>query len=213
MAKDNNRFNLDKSSDRKFDLSKGGKRKFDLSKDSDEDVVVNATPEPAKPENPANTSTETSQSNGGKKWPFIIGALVVIALLIWWLIPSNSGKPAPVPAEDSVEAVASQDSTADEEDSIADTAVSVPQEEATSDAETSQTQPAAEQPSVNQTATSASQSVSTSSSNVALSDVETEAQKVIRGVYGVGLERKAKLGSKYSEIQKRVNQLKREGAF
>lgn len=44
-------------------------------------------------------------------------------------------------------------------------------------------------------------------------DVETEALKVIRGDYGVGQERKDKLGEKYQPIQNRVNELKREGLF
>lgn len=44
-------------------------------------------------------------------------------------------------------------------------------------------------------------------------DVEAEAMKVIRGDYGVGQERKDKLGSKYQTIQSRVNELKREGFF
>lgn len=44
-------------------------------------------------------------------------------------------------------------------------------------------------------------------------DVETEALKVIRGDYGIGQERKDKLGEKYQTIQTRVNELKREGLF
>lgn len=49
-------------------------------------------------------------------------------------------------------------------------------------------------------------------SNVS-NDVEAEAMKVIRGDYGIGQERKDKLGSKYQTIQSRVNELKREGIF
>lgn len=44
-------------------------------------------------------------------------------------------------------------------------------------------------------------------------DVEAEAMKVIRGDYGIGQERKNKLGVKYQTIQARVNELKREGVF
>ncbi len=44
-------------------------------------------------------------------------------------------------------------------------------------------------------------------------NVEAEAMKVIRGDYGVGQERKDKLGEKYQPIQNRVNELKREGVF
>ena len=42
---------------------------------------------------------------------------------------------------------------------------------------------------------------------------DVEAMKVIRGDYGIGQERKDKLGSKYQTIQSRVNELKREGIF
>jgi len=37
--------------------------------------------------------------------------------------------------------------------------------------------------------------------------------KVIRGEYGIGQERKDKLGAKYQPIKNRVNELKREGVF
>ena len=50
------------------------------------------------------------------------------------------------------------------------------------------------------------------SANVS-NDVEAEAMKVIRGDYGIGQERKDKLGPKYQTIQSRVNELKREGIF
>lgn len=45
------------------------------------------------------------------------------------------------------------------------------------------------------------------------SDIEQEAMKVIRGDYGNIPERREKLGSRYQEIQDRVNQLKKEGVF
>lgn len=47
----------------------------------------------------------------------------------------------------------------------------------------------------------------------AVSNVETEALKVIRGDYGNNPERRRNLGSNYQSIQERVNELKRQGAF
>lgn len=47
----------------------------------------------------------------------------------------------------------------------------------------------------------------------AVSNVETEALKVIRGEYGNNPERRRNLGSNYQSIQSRVNELKREGIF
>ena len=44
-------------------------------------------------------------------------------------------------------------------------------------------------------------------------DVEAEALKTIRGDYGNNPQRKELLGDKYQRIQKRVNELKREGVF
>ena len=55
--------------------------------------------------------------------------------------------------------------------------------------------------------------VNTSVTNNVSNDVEAEAMKVIRGDYGVGQERKNKLGEKYQTIQNRVNELKHEGVF
>lgn len=44
-------------------------------------------------------------------------------------------------------------------------------------------------------------------------NIEQEAMNVIRGDYGNLPERRERLGSKYPEIQNRVNQLKKEGVF
>lgn len=44
-------------------------------------------------------------------------------------------------------------------------------------------------------------------------NIEQEALNVIRGDYGNVPERRERLGSKYQEIQNRVNQLKKEGVF
>lgn len=63
-------------------------------------------------------------------------------------------------------------------------------------------------PEVSQTSNSTSGTSSTISD-----DVEAVALSVIRGTYGNGQERINSLGSQYKEIQKRVNELKRQGAF
>lgn len=44
-------------------------------------------------------------------------------------------------------------------------------------------------------------------------NIEQEALNVIRGEYGVFPERREILGSKYQEIQNRVNKLKKQGVF
>lgn len=212
MAQDkNNRFNLNKSSDRKFDLSKDTKRKFDLSKDTDEEVVA-APATNTTSESPASPTQSTEPNSGGnKKWLWVVIALAVIALLVWLLKPSN--KPSEVSTQDSVEAVASPDTVATDDETSADSTVSLPQADDEVAVEEAASQPATPEvtnPSATSAPTASANAIS--SSNIA-GDIEAEAQKVIRGVYGVGQERKSKLGTQYSAIQKRVNQLKREGAF
>ena len=68
-------------------------------------------------------------------------------------------------------------------------------------AEPAQSKPAATQPTSSSSATSASVS----------GDVEENARRVIRGDFGNGQERKDKLGSSYSEIQGKVNEMYRQG--
>lgn len=68
-------------------------------------------------------------------------------------------------------------------------------------AEHAQSKPAATQPTRSSSATSASVS----------GDVEENARRVIRGDFGNGQERKDKLGSSYSEIQGKVNEMYRQG--
>ena len=68
-------------------------------------------------------------------------------------------------------------------------------------AEPAQSKPAATQPTRPSSATSASVS----------GDVEENARRVIRGDFGNGQERKDKLGSSYSEIQGKVNEMYRQG--
>jgi hypothetical protein len=69
---------------------------------------------------------------------------------------------------------------------------------------------------VEKTANSTEPNISTTqiSTNTSVSDdIEKEAQKVIRGDYGNVPQRQQLLGSRYQQIQSRVNQLKSEGVF
>lgn len=68
-------------------------------------------------------------------------------------------------------------------------------------AKTAQSKPAATQPTRPSSATSAPVS----------GDVEENARRVIRGDFGNGQERRDKLGSSYSEIQGKVNEMYRQG--
>lgn len=201
MAKDKKQFDLAKGSSREFNTAKGSNRKFDLVKDTEEPVAAPAQTEPQKP----------ADTTGGKKWIWIAVAVVVIALLAWLLIPKSDSKEAA--GQDETTEVVAAESAAPQESSFNDDAQAAePADEA--EAEPAQTAPAQSEPS----AATAPQSAPTAQPAVAPAaevsdDVEAEAQKVIRGAYGDGQVRKDRLGSKYREVQRRVNELKRQGAF
>lgn len=62
-------------------------------------------------------------------------------------------------------------------------------------------------------ATSNTVLTSPASDHTISNNVETEALKVIRGIYGNVPERKERLGAQYPAIQARVNEMKRQGIF
>ena len=134
-----------------------------------------------------------------KKWIWGVAAIIVVGLIGYWGF-SKSDKVAEETSSTEVveEVIAEQPTTTSEleKDNIAD------ENTADTDATT---------PSEN-TSETMKPSTSLANSNVS-NDVEAEAMKVIRGDYGVGQERKNKLGVKYQTIQNRVNELKREGVF
>lgn len=170
----------------------------------------------------------TDDKKNGKVWLWIALAIFVI-LLAWWLWPSSDTSE---PAQDNaIEEVAAPE--AEPSDSIAeetvDPEVANGQSEnpsgSESDASTTTTPasgskmtspasvtPADNTPVASSAAATPAKAVPASSTTVS-DDIEQEALKVIRGDYGIGNERKTRLGNKYTEIQARVNQLKREGKF
>lgn len=219
MAKqDKSKFQLNKGTDHGFDISKGGKRKFDLSKD-DEDPIVAPSPknQPAAPGNQVKPTPEP-EKNKNNKWLWIALAIIVIILLIWWLLPGKSTESEPIVEEETIEEVVTPSENNEEvpdeaEVSAGDDAVdgyanndegSNPSEPAVNNLETAPTTAAP------QTTNNVAQN---NAPSVVSNDVEAEALKVIRGEYGIGQDRKNKLGNRYEAIQRRVNELKREGAF
>ncbi len=214
MAKqDKSKFQLNKGNDHGFDISKGGKRKFDLSKDDDEPIVASSAKlQMTNPVAPSSSNPKPEKKNN--KWLWIILVIIAIILLIWLLLPGKGTEFGPVVEGETIEDVTtstedteevSDDQAVPAEDVVADENVnnddaSTP---SASDATTPESTPVAPQASNN-----------VNNGNVAVSnDIEAEALKVIRGDYGIGQERKNKLGNQYEAIQRRVNELKKEGAF
>ncbi len=167
--------------------------------------VEGETPTPLPPDG----GGDSGGVNSTKSWIWWIVALVILCVIVGIII-SKSDRSKPTIE---VEEVVTEEVIAAPEDSIADEDVSA-NEAASADKtraepaskETATATPAQSQP-------SAKESTTTSATVIVSNDVEAEALKVIRGDYGVGQERKDKLGTKYQPIQSRVNQLKREGVF
>lgn len=228
MAKnEKSKFQLNKGGNHEFDISKGSKRRFDLTKDEDTPAVTDATETPQATAPVADPTTPDPEKRKSNIWLWLLLAIIVIGLLIWWLLPGKSSDAEPVieevvseevavPAEDSQQMGADTTLPAEattEAPTTDNGANSTPSEDgAGTSAASAATAPTA----AATTAPAASTANSSDNNNTATTvsaDVEAEALKVIRGDYGDGLERKNKLGNQYRTIQSRVNQLKREGAF
>ena len=219
MAKqDKSKFQLNKGTDHGFDISKGGKHKFDLTKDEEEPVVAPATKtQPTATANPVKPIPEPEEKKKNK-WLWIILAIIVVILLIWWLLPGKSTESEPIVEEETIEEVSTPaENTEEVSDEAEIPAVEDAVEENANNDESSNPSAPVENTPETTSAPSAPQTknnVATSNaSSVVSNDVEAEALKVIRGDYGIGQERKNKLGNQYESIQRRVNELKREGAF
>lgn len=202
MAKEEkNKFQLNKGTDHGFDISKGGKRKFDLTKDTDEPVVVSKL----------ETGVSGGKEKSSKRWLWIMGIIILVVLLALWLWPSSTTsevidketvEEVTAPADETTDTVTNVTTTSEDQ---TDTNVSGKEEV------NAETNPVATSSAPN---TTSSSPVAMPATTATISnDIEAEAFKVIRGDYGVGQERKERLGSQYQAIQKRVNELKREGVF
>ncbi len=158
-----------------------------------------------------------SDSPKSKNLIWWIVAIIVLCLIVFWIFPKSgknaeqetvteiieentNGQVTAAQSDSATENMAVENGTEDE------TAVPTEDAYANSDSDV-QGQPTAssDEPNITVTASSVDPNVS--------DDVEAEAMKVIRGDYGVGQERKDRLGAKYQTIQNRVNELKREGVF
>ena len=217
MAKqDKSKFQLNKGTDHGFDISKGGKRKFDLTKDVDEPVVApTAEPQPTAPGNSVKPTPEPEEKKNGK-WFWVILAIIVIIFLVWWLLPGKSTDSEPIVEEGTIEEVTTPAENTEEvsnESEIPAVGDAV-EKNANNDESSNPSESIVNTPEITPVATQTTNNVVTNNApSVVSNDVEVEALKVIRGEYGIGQERKNRLGNKYDAIQQRVNELKRKGAF
>lgn len=187
------------------------KHKVQLRKKVEEEPqpVVAPKPEPTPTPTP---EPENTKSNRQIWW--VVG--VIILCIIGYFLFSKSGKEQPAQPEteviEEVSAIEGVDEATDQPEVVQDEANAEEAFKASQTEQPAEDPKAGAQAPVTNVVPEQTQQKATESTSIS-NDVEAEAMKVIRGEYGIGQERKDKLGAKYQPIQNRVNELKREGVF
>lgn len=206
-----------RKSTRKFNLEKHVKRSFNLEKEvaatPAPSAEAPATPQPAPAPAPAGGGDATQTGNGGNKGKHVLSLVVGLAVVAaigfaaFRGCNSNSSQPVDEPVVDTVmdeQPTAPTDSTqrADstqlgggDQNAPADAPNKVQPQDDAVNAATPSAQPETSTPST----------PSPTKATAPSTDVDAEVQKVLRGDYGNGQERKDKLGSSYTKIQRAVN--------
>lgn len=159
----------------------------------------------------------TSNKKFGYKNPWLIVGVIVLLCIIGYFFLSKfdngSQKPVIVKDKTGVENISVPSDTTNSKEAVKE-GVGETESEVVENSNNNVDESTAMVESVKPTETTTIDNAKTSvrTTNVS-NDVEAEAMKVIRGDYGIGQERKNKLGDKYQTIQNRVNELKREGLF
>lgn len=191
-----------RKSTRSFNMEKHVERHFEIEK---EEVPV-ADTSIEKPDSLIDGSTEENTCTSNNRGKLIAAIVVVLAILAFVAYRScgsgqeKESEPTNTIVSDSTEKEkpdtvsnvkkATAPETEQEQNNVGENTDDVSAAPANSDEPTKQT----------------SASVSTSNSSV-----EEKAMQVWDGVYGNGTERKSKLGSDYKAVQKRVNEMYRNG--
>lgn len=218
---------------RKFDFSKSNENRFDFTKD-EPDVVETPQQSNASSNPDANATQSNNKSNTGNIVGSIVAAAAIIAGIFFFINNKeneggNNSTPTEVIAQNTENQNEGNDALAAEtskEDASAESngvpangsEASVAENTDKSPANTTSSanhakandnqvaEPALSKPAATQT----TKPFSATSAPVS-GDVEENARRVIRGDFGNGQERKDKLGSSYSEIQGKVNEMYRQG--
>lgn len=206
-----------RKSTRKFNLEKHVKRSFNLEKEGAATPAPSAeapaTPQPAPTPAPAGGGDATQTGNGGNKGKHVLSLVVGLAVVAaigfaaFRGCNSNSSQPVDEPVVDTVmdeQPTAPTDST-QRADSTQfgggdqNAPAGAPNEVQPQDDAVNAATPSA------QSETSTPSTPSPTKATAPSTDMDAEVQKVLHGDYGNGQERKDKLGSSYSKIQRAVN--------
>lgn len=187
------------------------KHKVQLRKKVEEEPQPVVAPKPE----PTPTPTPEPENTKSNKWIWWVVGVIILCIIGYFLF-LKSGKEQPTQPEtevvEEVSAVENVDEATDQPEGVQDEANAEEASKASQNEQPAEDPKAGAQAPVTNVVPEQTQQKATESTSIS-NDVETEAMKVIRGEYGIGQERKDKLGAKYQPIQNRVNELKREGVF
>lgn len=187
------------------------KHKVQLRKKVEEEPQPVVAPKPE----PTPTPTPEPENTKSNRWIWWVVGVIILCIIGYFLF-SKSGKEQPAQPEteviEEVSAIEGVDEATDQPEGVQDEANDEEASEAAQIEHPAETPKAEAQVPVTNVELEQTQPKATESASVS-NDIEAEAMKVIRGDYGIGQERKDKLGAKYQPIQNRVNELKREGVF
>ena len=192
--------------------------------------VADVTTPSAQPIQSESQNSNPKQKGNGKKWGLLIAlvAMVVIAVLLFkpgkadndsfvvsqtvaeTVAKNTSETFAQVAEQGTSEAKANEDvvETMGNPNNSENVTAGNDKSKSDSDAKTSQSQ---EQPSATTSVKKASSIAQSKDISVPVGTLEEKAKLVIRGDFGNGEERKVKLGSEYSAIQGKVNEMYAKG--
>lgn len=164
------------------------------------------------PTSPSGNDGGNEREGSSTKWIIIALIIAAIAACAYFFMGGNKDKEN---TDKEIPQTEQNDSTQNSENASDSTANSVSQTEKntpTSDAEPAATPESDKKESGLSDSQNQTPVTSPAESNAATSgDIEENARRVIRGEFGNGKERKAKLGTSYSEIQNKVNEMYRQG--
>lgn len=170
--------------------------------------TVEADPAPAV-EQPVPVSVQRPKSKAGLWGVMALLAVGVVGAAFYFLTPKEGSAAKTAQAVETAKEAANTAETVETAKEVENTAEAA---EAIETAKKAETHPAEVAEAANALKSPVAET-SAESGAVVSNDIQTEAMKVIRGDYGDGQERKNRLAAKYSTIQTRVNELKREGVF
>lgn len=186
-----------RKSARNFNMEKHVERHFDIEK---EEIPVSGTNQGSNSD--AQSGIDGNDNvNGSKKKIIAVIAVVVlvaIAFVAYRSCETNGSK-----SEESTNTVVSDSTEKEKTDTTSNVEKSVSPKNIQSQSNQTETSTGAE----SETEPANTLVDPTSASN----DVEEKAMQVWNGAYGNGAERKTKLGSAYNAVQKRVNEMYRNG--